>query len=73
MGIGGSIFLVAIGAIIAFGVRYDVSWLDLKVVGWVFMIAGITGIVLTLVLQQRNKRRITEERQVYDERQGRPQ
>ncbi|MGH3646743.1 MAG: DUF6458 family protein [Micromonosporaceae bacterium] len=56
MGIGGSIFLVAIGAIIAFGVKEDLSWLDLDVVGWVFMISGATGLVLTISFWMTRRR-----------------
>lgn len=47
MGIGGSIFLIAIGAILKFGLNVRVGWLDLDVVGWVFMIAGVIGLILT--------------------------
>lgn len=48
MGIGGSIALIAIGAILAFGVNASIGWLDLWVVGWVLMIAGVIGLILTL-------------------------
>ena len=34
MGIGGSIFLLALGAILAFAVNADISGLDINVVGW---------------------------------------
>jgi hypothetical protein len=48
MGIGGGIFLVAVGAIITFGLRAHLDWLDLKVVGWVLMLSGAAALVLTL-------------------------
>ncbi|HEX6075938.1 MAG TPA: DUF6458 family protein [Micromonosporaceae bacterium] len=57
MGIGGSIFLIAIGAIIAFGVKRDLSWLDLDVVGWVLMLCGLTGMVLTISFWMTRRRR----------------
>jgi hypothetical protein len=48
MGIGGSIFLIALGAIIAFGVKNtSVGPLDLTVIGWVLMLAGLAGLALT--------------------------
>ena len=47
MGIGVSIFLVALGAILAFAVTADVSGLDINVVGWILMIVGIIGLVLS--------------------------
>jgi uncharacterized membrane protein YbhN (UPF0104 family) len=59
MGIGGSIFLIAIGAIIAFGVKKDLSWLDLDVVGWVLMLCGATGLVLTISFWVTRRRRET--------------
>jgi hypothetical protein len=58
MGIGGSIFLIAIGAIIAFGVHVQMGWLDLAVVGWVLMLAGFVGLVLTLWLWNSRRRRV---------------
>ncbi|MGH3738244.1 MAG: DUF6458 family protein [Micromonosporaceae bacterium] len=64
MGIGGSIFLVAIGAIIAFGVKQDLSWLDLDVVGWVLMISGAAGLVLTIAFwMTRRKASVAEQYQ----------
>ncbi|MDQ7910295.1 DUF6458 family protein [Phytohabitans sp. ZYX-F-186] len=58
MGIGGSIFLIALGAILAFAVEFDVGWLDINVVGWVLMVAGLAGLVLTIWFWQ-NRRRTT--------------
>jgi Flp pilus assembly protein TadB len=58
MGIGGSIFLIALGAILAFAVEANLGWLDINVVGWVLMIAGIAGLVLTMWFWQ-NRRRTT--------------
>jgi protein-S-isoprenylcysteine O-methyltransferase Ste14 len=67
MGIGGSIFLIAVGAIIAFGVHIQMGWLDLSVVGWVLMLAGFVGLVLTLWFWNSRRRRVVvqpTERQV---------
>ena len=49
MGIGASIFLVAVGAILAFAVTAEVSGIDIATVGWILMIAGVVGLVLSLV------------------------
>ncbi len=70
MGIGFSIFLIALGAIIAFGVDVQLSWLDLAVVGWVLMLAGISGIFLTLYFWNRRRRAasVVAERRYYDGR-----
>ena len=48
MGIGGSIFLIALGAILAFAVDASLGFLDLYVVGWVLMLAGVVGLILTM-------------------------
>ena len=49
MGIGASIFLVAFGAILAFAVTAEVSGIDVATVGWILMIAGFVGLLLSLV------------------------
>jgi Domain of unknown function (DUF6458) len=49
MGLGVSIFLVAIGAILAFAVTADVSGVDVNTIGWILMIVGIAGALLSMV------------------------
>ncbi|GAA1849188.1 hypothetical protein GCM10009687_14270 [Asanoa iriomotensis] len=56
MGIGGSIFLIAVGAIFAFALDVNVGWLDLDVVGWVLMLAGVVGLILTTWWWQSRRR-----------------
>jgi len=52
---GGSIALIAIGAILSFAVRDNINEVDLVVVGYILMAAGAIGIVLSFVTQgQRN-------------------
>jgi hypothetical protein len=59
MGIGGSIFLIAVGAIVAFGVRdQTLGPFDLTVIGWVFMLAGLVGLLITLWVWNSRKRRV---------------
>lgn len=48
MGIGGSIFLLAVGAILAFAVDADISGIDINIIGWILMAAGLVGLVITL-------------------------
>lgn len=59
MGIGGSIFLIAVGAILAFAVHVSVGWLSLNVVGFVLMIAGVVGLLLTLWFWSNRRRTVT--------------
>ena len=48
MGIGGSIFLLALGAILAFAVNANISGIDINIIGWILMAAGLIGLVITL-------------------------
>ncbi|GAB3148037.1 hypothetical protein GCM10027290_32160 [Micromonospora sonneratiae] len=59
MGIGGSIFLIALGAIFAFAVEFELGWLDLSVVGWVLMIAGVVGLIMTTWFWNRRRTVVT--------------
>jgi uncharacterized iron-regulated membrane protein len=59
VGIGGSIFLIAVGAILAFAVHVSVGWLSLNVVGFVLMIAGVVGLLLTLWFWSNRRRTVT--------------
>jgi hypothetical protein len=61
MYIGGGIFLIVVGGILAFGVRDQVDAVDLGMVGWVCIAGGVLAIVLSLVLgQQRTNTSHTE-------------
>jgi hypothetical protein len=60
MRLGTAIVLLALGAILTFALRIDVSGLDLQVVGWILMIVGALGIVLEVaVWGPRSRRRVT--------------
>ena len=56
MGIGGSIFLIAVGAILTWAVHFQVGWLDLRVVGYILMIAGVAGLILTMWFWNSSRR-----------------
>ncbi|WP_174532828.1 DUF6458 family protein [Micromonospora chalcea] len=56
MGIGASIFLIALGAIFAFAVDANLGWLNLNVVGWVLMLAGVAGLLTTLYFWNSRRR-----------------
>ena len=65
MGIGFSIFLLAVGAILKFAVHATVAGVDIRVVGVILMVAGVIGLILTMVvLAPRRKRMVTESRDV---------
>ena len=50
MGIGVSIFLLAVGAILTFAVDAEVSGVDLSMIGLILMVAGGIGLLLTLLV-----------------------
>jgi phosphate/sulfate permease len=58
MSLGTGIVLVVIGAILAFALNIQVSWIDLHLVGYILMVAGIIGIIIGLVLLTRRRRSI---------------
>jgi Domain of unknown function (DUF6458) len=70
MTIGGSIFLIAIGAILAFAVTATVAGIEIQTVGVILMVAGVVGLVIGLfVMFGARDRGVREERRVvYDDR-----
>jgi hypothetical protein len=73
MRIGTGVLLLAVGAILAFAVDYDISGIELSTVGWILMAAGALAIVLFLTVWGSRDRPIerggvVEERRVYDDR-----
>jgi hypothetical protein len=57
MGIGASILLIAIGAVLTFALNVQVGFLDLDIVGWIFMLAGVAGLVWTMLIWGPRRRR----------------
>lgn len=66
MATGTSIFLIALGAILTFAVDVSVSGLDLNAVGVILMVAGIIGVIVSLIWIDRATTPRTE-RRVVDE------
>lgn len=50
MGIGFSIFLIAVGAVLAFAVNVSTSGIDLSTVGVILMIVGGLGLAATTLI-----------------------
>lgn len=55
MGIGTSIFLLALGAILAFAVEFDVAGLDINTIGLILMAAGIIGLLISTLYLSRSR------------------
>ena len=68
MGIGGSIFLIALGAIFAFAIDANLGWLDLNVVGWVLMLVGLVGLAMTLYFWNTRRRTVVAAPPVVEDR-----
>jgi hypothetical protein len=49
MGIGTSIFLIALGAILKFAVTTSVSGIQLATVGVILMVVGVIGLLFSLI------------------------
>jgi len=50
MGIGGGIFLIVLGAILAFAVRDSIDAIDLTMIGYICMAAGVLALIISLVV-----------------------
>jgi hypothetical protein len=57
MGIGGSILLIVVGAILTFALNLRVGWLNLDLVGWIMMAAGLLGLIVTAWIWGGRRRR----------------
>jgi hypothetical protein len=49
MGLGASLFLIAGGAILVWGVTGEFAGVDIDAIGWILMVVGIVGLVLSLI------------------------
>jgi hypothetical protein len=57
MTIGGSIFIIAVGAILRYAIDDSIEGIDLQTIGLILMIAGVVGLVLGLFLMQQARSR----------------
>ncbi len=49
MGLGTSLFLIAVGAILRFAVHVSAHGIDLHTIGLILMVVGVIGLVITLL------------------------
>ena len=66
MGIGTSLFLIAVGAILYFAVDADVSGLEISTIGIILMVVGILGLLISLFFLSSARRATTERTVVRD-------
>lgn len=60
MSFGGSIFLIAVGLVLALAVNVSVSGIDLQLVGWILALVGALGLLLSLVFYRRRRSVVVE-------------
>jgi hypothetical protein len=67
VGIGTSIFLIALGAILKFAVTAEVSGLEIATIGVILMVAGILGLLVSLYFMSVSNRgdTVARDRDVY--------
>ena len=70
MGIGVSVFLIALGAILTFALEVDAEGINLDTVGIILMIVGIIGLLASMLFWSSFApfRRETREREVVRDR-----
>jgi Domain of unknown function (DUF6458) len=49
MGLGIGLVLAAAGAVLAFAVNKTVSGVNIHTIGWILLIVGIVGVVLSMI------------------------
>ena len=69
MGIGTGIFLIVVGAILAFAVRDSWDVVDLTIIGYICIVAGAIALILALVMQRQ--RANTSHREVIERHEDR--
>ncbi len=53
MGIGTGIVLIAIGLILLFAVDFDIPYITDDALGWILIIIGILGLLISLALMRQ--------------------
>jgi hypothetical protein len=69
MGIGTSLFLIAVGAILYFAVNADIQGLEISTIGIILMVVGVIGLLISLFLlssaRRDTTRTVVRDRDVY--------
>jgi Domain of unknown function (DUF6458) len=68
MGIGTSLFLIAVGAILYFAVNADIQGLEISTIGIILMVVGVVGLVISLFFLSSARRAPATERTVVRDR-----
>jgi hypothetical protein len=66
MGIGSGIVLFVIGAVLSFALNIQLSWIDVHLVGYILMGAGLLVFVISLVLMLKKRQTVVTTRTAVD-------
>lgn len=67
MGIGISVFLITLGAILSFAITVELSGVDIQAMGYILMIVGAVMFILSLVFLPRRRGARREQQASYDD------
>ena len=63
-GIGGSLFLVALGAILFWAVSVEAEGFSINTIGLILMVVGVVGLILTLIMTASAEKTEREDKDV---------
>ena len=66
MSLGLGIFLFALGAILTFALDVTLDWINLDIVGYILMLAGLVVIILGIVLIARRRSAVSTSQTTID-------
>jgi hypothetical protein len=66
MGIGTGIFLFVVGAIVAFALSFQIPGVDLHLIGYLLMGAGVVVFLISLILVTRKRSTVSTTRTAVD-------
>lgn len=70
MSIGGGIFLLVVGAILAFAVDFQVAGIDIHLIGYILMAAGALITIIGIAMLTRRRRVVSTSRTGIDSASG---
>lgn len=70
MGLGGCILLIGAGAILTFGVDWEMKGANLDVIGLIVMVVGVIGVLVFTSIAKRRRVVVPPSTPVVDEERG---
>jgi hypothetical protein len=66
MSIGGGIALIVIGAILAFALDFQVAGIDIKLIGYILIAAGVVVTIIGIAFASRRRSTVSTTRSAVD-------